>query len=88
MVVGPWPHGVKTKVGEIDFGREANLNKRYLQSNWFDHWLKGKDTDIDNWAPLRIFVMGTNKWRSEYEWPLARTKSAPYYFHSNGNANT
>jgi putative CocE/NonD family hydrolase len=88
MVVGPWPHGVTRKVGEIDFGKEANLNERYLQSNWFDHWLKGKGTDIDNWAPLRIFVMGTKKWRNEYEWPLARTKFTPYYFHSNGNANT
>ena len=88
MVVGPWPHGVKAKVGEIDFGKEANLNRHYLQSNWFGHWLKGKDTDIDNWAPLRIFVMGTNKWRDEYEWPLARTKFTPYYFHSNGNAKT
>ena len=88
MVVGPWPHGAKTKVGEIDFGKEAEFNKRYVQSNWFDHWLKDKDTDIDIWPPLRIFVMGTNKWRNEYEWPLARTKFTPYYFHSTGNANT
>lgn len=88
MVVGPWVHGASTKVGEIDFGNEARFKKLYLQKNWFDHWLKGKDTDIDNWAPLRIFVMGINKWRDEYEWPLERTKFMPYYFHSNTGANS
>ncbi len=88
MVVGPWPHGVTRKVGEIDFGKDAQLNSRNLQKNWFDSWLKGKDTDIDKWPPLRIFVMGTNKWRNEYEWPLARTKFTPYFFHSTKGANS
>jgi putative CocE/NonD family hydrolase len=88
MVVGPWPHGVTRKVGEIDFGKDAQLNSRNLQKNWFDQWLKGKDTDIDKWPPLRIFVMGTNKWRDEYEWPLARTQFTPYFFHSTKGANS
>jgi len=38
--------------------------------------------------PVRIFVMGDNVWRDENEWPLARTKYTPYYFHSEGQANT
>jgi uncharacterized protein len=33
-------------------------------------------------------VMGGNRWRDEYEWPLARTRYTPYYFHSGGRANT
>jgi len=92
MVVGPWTHlNQGREVGEIDFGREAVLDGpylRYLKTNWFDHWLKGKDTDVGSWAPLRIFVMGINKWRDEYEWPLRRTRFVPYYFHSNAGAKT
>ncbi len=32
--------------------------------------------------------MGENRWRDEREWPLARTRYTPYYFHSGGRANT
>jgi putative CocE/NonD family hydrolase len=32
--------------------------------------------------------MGDNRWRSENEWPLARTRYIKYYFHSNGRANS
>ena len=31
--------------------------------------------------------MGRNQWRSENEWPLARTQFAKYYLHSGGHAN-
>src|SRR5260370_28361236 len=32
--------------------------------------------------------MGTNEWREEDDWPLERAKSAKYYLHSAGAANT
>jgi len=55
---------------------------------WFDHWLKGIDTGLLDEPPVRIFVMGANTWRNEWEWPLARTRYVPYYFHSGGRANS
>jgi putative CocE/NonD family hydrolase len=88
MLVGPWKHGISAKVGQIDFGPEAGDKNNYLQKHWFAHWLKGEDSDVDNWPPLHIFVMGTNRWRNEYEWPLARTEFTPYYFDSTSGANS
>ncbi len=41
---------------------------------WYDHWLKGNDTGILQEPPIRILVQGTNQWRHENEWPLARTQ--------------
>jgi hypothetical protein len=32
--------------------------------------------------------MGSNRWRYEQEWPLARTEYTPYYLHSLGGANS
>jgi putative CocE/NonD family hydrolase len=32
--------------------------------------------------------MGTNVWRDEHEWPLARTQYTDYFFHSDGRANS
>lgn len=49
---------------------------------WFDHWLKGIDTGIMNEPPIKIWVMGANTWRYEYEWPLKRTKWTKFYLRS------
>lgn len=90
VLMGPWTHGISKdgKVGSMDFGKEAVVDTGAIQAKWFDHWLKGKETDVDQWPPFRIFVMGRNQWRDEQEWPLARTRYTPYYFHSGGSANT
>jgi putative CocE/NonD family hydrolase len=39
-------------------------------------------------APVRLFVMGENRWRDEPEWPLARARPTPYFLGSDGGANT
>jgi hypothetical protein len=88
VVVGPWAHGTDGSESERDFGKNAQIDYGAMSEQWFAHWLKGEDTDIGEWAPYRIFVMGRNEWRDEYEWPLARTRYTPHYFHSDGSANT
>ena len=74
--------------GELDFGPNAAIELKEEQKRCFDHWLKGEDTGIMDDPPVKIFVMGDNMWRTENEWPLARTEYTPYYLHSSGNANT
>ena len=51
---------------------------------WHDYWLKGIDTGIMDEPPIKMYVMGINKWRFEHEWPLARTKWTNFYLHSKG----
>jgi uncharacterized protein len=46
------------------------------------------DNGVDDEPPVRIFVMGANRWRTEQEWPLARTRYVDWFFHSDGRANT
>ena len=46
---------------------------------WYDHWLRGIDTGIMDEPPIRLFVMGENRWRFEHEWPLARTEWTEYH---------
>lgn len=90
VLMGPWVHGISRdgKVGEIDFGKEAVVDLGAIQAKWFGHWLKGEKGGVDEWPPLRIFVMGRNQWRDEQQWPLERTRYTPYYFHGQGSANT
>jgi putative CocE/NonD family hydrolase len=78
IVVGPWTHGGS-------FALAGLLN---LQLQWYDYWLKGKANGIDRTPPVRIFVMGAEKWRTENEWPLARTRFTRFHLHSGGKANS
>jgi uncharacterized protein len=92
LLLGPWVHvGGPGLVGEIDFGTSASgaaIDLPGMHIRWFDYWLKGIKNGIMEEPPVRIFVMGDNIWRDENEWPLARTKYTPCYFHSKGQANT
>jgi putative CocE/NonD family hydrolase len=67
VVIGPWAHSFSEKLA-VDFGRDSQLPVRRMQLEWFDHWLKGKDT-IANMSPVRVFTMGENKWHEFPCWP-------------------
>ena len=89
LVVGPWPHNMSTPFAGVDFGPQSAVPLRTLQLEWLDYWLKpGPDKKLASAGPLRIFVMGANRWRDEQEWPLRRTRWTPMYLSSRGNANS
>jgi putative CocE/NonD family hydrolase len=92
LMLGPWLHGsTEGLVGEVDFGLAAGsmlVLPDEVQLRWFDYWLKDEANGMMEEPPVRIFVMGDNVWRDEYEWPLARTRYTPYYLHSEEAANT
>ena len=90
LLMGPWPHAVNstTHLGDIEFGPTAVIDLNLYELRWFDHWLKGIDTGIMQEPPVRIFLMGENKWHDEKEWPIGRTKYVDYYLHSKGHANS
>ena len=87
VVMGPWGHGPGVrKTGDLDFGEAAQLNLGELQMDWFRYWLQDRETGIEDWSPYYLFVMGSNGWRGENEWPLKRTHWTPFYLHSDGAA--
>ena len=93
LIVGPWPHytdnaGPPRQVADVDFGEASVVDLPRIQLRWFDYWLKGMPTGVAQEPPVKIFVMGTNVWRHEHEWPLARTRYTRYYLRSSGRANT
>ena len=90
LVVGPWPHALSesTVTGELDFGARSQLDLEGLELRWFDRWLRDEPNGVEHEAPLRLFVMGSNEWRDEREWPLARTDRQAWHLHSGGAAAT
>ncbi len=87
MVIGPWEHGVSRTVGDMDWGEAAVVDTNALALRWFDYWLKGLPNGLAQEPPVKVFVMGSNRWRYASEYPLARTEYRPLYLASGGSAN-
>jgi len=92
LIVGPWAHNMSPDFPGVNFGPEARLPIQRYQVEWFDTWVKGDPARDAHPAianpPLRIFVMGANRWRDEEEWPLSRARTTSFFLASRGRANT
>ncbi len=93
LVVGPWRHAaplLADPAGDVMFGLAsagASLDLATLQLRFFDRWLKGiqpDPADATNDSPVRLFVMGADRWRNETDWPLARAVATDYHLHADG----
>ena len=90
LIIGPWSHvpqGAR-KQGAVDFGPEGGMDLVQAKIRWFDYWIKGAANGVNRDAPVRLFVMGANRWRNESEWPLARARPHTLYLDSGGQAIT
>ena len=80
--------GFGRKVGEVDFGPDAPFDENAVTLAWYEYLFQGKQNEFATEKPVRIFVMGENKWRYEDAWPLERAKQTSYFLHSAGKANS
>lgn len=93
IVISPTTHCAseeatqETIIGQRNLG-DPQFDYWNLYLRWFDYWLKGIENAVAEIPKLQIYVMGKNHWRAESEWPLARMQFTPYYFHSDGKANS
>jgi putative CocE/NonD family hydrolase len=88
LVIGPWVHGEptlqSTRVGDRDFGTSAGLDYDTLVLDWCDWHMRGIDRGISKEPPVRVFVMGANRWRESQEWPLPGTSMRTFYLRAGG----
>ena len=87
LLVGPWAHG-STYGSYPDHSFDAfaphdSIDVAQLQLDFFAHQLRGVG-DLDDEPPVRIFVMGENRWRTEDDWPLARAEETVWHLRSGG----
>jgi putative CocE/NonD family hydrolase len=76
------------RVGAVDFGEKLPIDQDEMTLRWYDSIFKGQANGVEHEKPVKIFVMGKNKWRDEDDWPLARAKTTRYFLHSTrGGAN-
>jgi uncharacterized protein len=88
LVIGPWPHSMSYRFPNVDFGPDSMIPVLQYQLAWFDRWLLGKDSPLLSGPPLKIFVMGSNSWREDDEWPPDEARLRVFYLKSGGQANS
>jgi putative CocE/NonD family hydrolase len=90
LIIGPWWHHTNEDrvLNGIDFGPSAIINLDHYRIRFYDRHLKGIENGIERDPRVWIFVLGVNEWLSANEWPLPETDFTPFYFHSNGQANS
>src|SRR5215469_7403370 len=80
--------GSSQKIGDLDFGPAAPFDEDAITLDWYDHLFKNLANQFAGPKRVKIFVMGSNQWRDEDDWPLARARDTRYFLHSAGKANT
>jgi uncharacterized protein len=92
LIVGPWSHTNDSRVyPERSFGWGADLDSldpTSLHLRFFDRWLRGTDNGLDAEPPVRLFVMGVDRWQDELDWPPPDAVETAWYLHSDGRANS
>lgn len=94
LLIGPWGHADGADLGEFpdrSFGPAgavgaADLTEAHLR--FFDRWVRGREDALEGTAPVRIFVMGIDRWRDEADWPLPDTRYVDHFLSSTGKAGT
>ncbi len=66
LIITPGNHGGagKHKLGEIDYGPQAEFDKNDIMLRWFDYWLRGVANGMDREPACKYFVMGSLEWKS------------------------
>jgi putative CocE/NonD family hydrolase len=92
LMVGPWTHGdFGYTFGELSFGigssgfflnYRGDLTDAHLR--WFDATLKGDEAALEGTPPVRVFVMGENRWRGYEDWPPPGSREEEWHLRSGG----
>ena len=92
LMIGPWIHdqfwGQDTRIGEVDAGPESILGLDrilVMALDWFDLHIRG-ETRPDP-TPVKVFVLGENRWRNFEQWPPRNTTTRAFYLTSTGSAH-
>jgi len=90
LLIGPWAHGSTYGAypdhGYAEFGDEARIDLTQAQTAFYREQLLGPAEEPA--LPVRIFVMGENRWRDERDWPLSRAREERWFLRSDGVLST
>lgn len=94
LLVGPWRHaqmrdGAAAPMGVVDFGPDASVDLTAEIVGFFDTHLKRDAAPAAHLTErCRLFVSGTNEWRTTSAYPPVESQDTALYLASDGRANS
>jgi putative CocE/NonD family hydrolase len=102
LIMGPWAHTDNSGyLGDLNFGLASSAeflgfrsSLTDIQNGWFGQHLVPESAADETASaqpalpPVLLFVMGTNEWREEQEWPLSRAVETELFPRADGNLAT
>ncbi|MEO8295772.1 MAG: CocE/NonD family hydrolase, partial [Gemmatimonadota bacterium] len=83
LMIGPWAHGVGgmgvSKVGDREMGSAAVVDYDEIVLSWMDRYVRDIENGVDTLPPVRVYVMGENRWLTAPRWPLPQTRPLTLY---------
>lgn len=74
LLMGPWTHGVPrrtvTAAGERQYGPAGIVDYDEIVLDWLDRYVRHVPNGVDREPPVRLFVMGSNRWIRSDTWPV------------------
>jgi putative CocE/NonD family hydrolase len=72
------------RYGDWDFGPEAGLSVQQREQRFIDHWMRDADNGFVEEPPVKIFLMGDNRWIDLADWPPPDTEQTDWYLNVRG----
>jgi putative CocE/NonD family hydrolase len=78
----------ETLIGDRPVG-SPGLDPVPVYLAWFDHWLKGKSSELVRELPkVQSYALGANAWRSYPAWPPPGARDVKWHLRSGGDARS
>ena len=87
-VIGPWNHGASQNASPYQTAESRRVMQSYEWLRFFDHYLKGIDTGLDEEKRLFYFTVGEERWKVTNTWPVAGTQMVRWFFNENNLLST
>lgn len=78
MLLGPWDHGARANASPWRNSIQPEFNVLAEVLRFFDHYLMGRDTGLQQEAPIHYFCMHEEAWRQATSWPPVSNKKTLY----------
>lgn len=91
LLIGPWGHDpsqLYADLGPVDYGPEASTTYGEIVRRWYDFQFKGVDNGMAEEDPVRLFIVGENRWCGYADWPPPGLREQTFFLRSEGHANT
>lgn len=85
LLIGPWGHALAGgECGDWQFGEAAAFSRAAFERRCLDLWLKDIDDGIVDEPPVKLFLLGRNRWMDFPDWPVPGADQRPLHLRAAG----